>query len=55
MMVILGECAQKGKPFGGMNFIYFGNYKQLSKPANHPMYYRARIEDTMDTKDMMKI
>lgn len=39
--IILDERVQKGKPFGDMNFIFFGDYEQLSKSTDKPMYFRA--------------
>lgn len=52
LIVELGLRAQKGKPFGGMNFVFFKDYKQLSKSANFPMYKGIATEATKDLKDM---
>lgn len=41
IMVVVGEHAKKGKSFGGMHFIFFDDYEQLSKPDNYAMYYGA--------------
>lgn len=35
-----------------MHFIFFEDYKQLSKPANYATYYGAATEENINPEDM---